>query len=138
MEERMLYIGRWKVCFIFAEEGYDQAEVMERLYESGASDYALRQAANLMAICEWNCGFTYADPETLEAVVFIGPTKSGEEFVNTTSHEIYHLSVAIAQSLGIDLDSESPAYLAGDSMQSIIDIICERGCSKCHQTNAQR
>ena len=85
-----------------------------------------------MALCEWNCGFTFADPEGCRAVVFIGPTSSGEQFVNTTAHEIYHLSVAIAESLGIDLDSESPAYLVGDSMQSLIDIICKNGCPQCH------
>lgn len=132
MEERMLYIGRWKVCFIFAEEGYDQAEVMERLYECGASDYALRQAASLMAICEWNCGFTYADPETLEAVVFIGPTKSGDEFVNTLTHEIHHLAVAVASELGIDLESETPAYIAGDAARDLAETICQMGCCRCH------
>ena len=132
LKTRMLYIGRWTVDFLFAEKGFDEDEVMEYLYNCGASDFALRQAKSLMVLCEENCGFTFANPEVHEAVVFIGPTSSGEEFVNTTSHEIYHLSVAIAESLGIDLDSESPAYLAGDSMQSLIDIICEKGCSKCH------
>lgn len=132
MIHRELYIGRWIVDFLFGEEGYDRKEVMEYLYDCGASDYALRQAENLMVLCDKNCGFTFANPELHQAVVFIGPTSSGAEFVNTTAHEIYHLSVAIAESLGIDLDSESPAYLAGDSMQSLIDIICKNGCSQCH------
>ncbi len=132
MLHKVLYIGRWKVDFLFAREGYDIEEVLEYAYDCGASDKALRQARNLLVLDRKNCGFTFANLEITRAVVFIGPTSSGAEFVNTTAHEIYHLSVAIAESLGIDLDSESPAYLAGDSMQSLIDIICKMGCSKCN------
>ena len=132
MLHKVLYIGRWKVDFLFAREGYDIEEVLEYAYDCGATDKALRQARNLLVLDRKNCGFTFANLEITRAVVFIGPTSSGAEFVNTTAHEIYHLSVAIAESLGIDLDSESPAYLAGDSMQSLIDIICKMGCSKCN------
>ena len=133
MEHKVLYIGSWKVDFLFGEKGYDRKEVMEYLYECGASDYALRQAENLMVMCEWNCGFTYADPMTHQAVVFIGPTSSGEEFVDTLVHEVHHLAVAIAADLGIDLESETPAYIAGDSARDLADIICQMGCRHCRE-----
>ena len=131
LTNKVLYIGSWKVDFLFGEKGYDRKEVMEYLYDCGASDYALRQAENLMVMCEWNCGFTYADPMMHQAVVFIGPTSSGEEFVDTLVHEVHHLAVAIAADLGIDLESETPAYIAGDSARDLADIICQMGCRHC-------
>jgi len=133
MQHRVLYIGRWQVDFLFAEEGYDQDEVLEYAYDCGASDYALRQAKNLMALCEYNCGFTFADPLTYRAVVFIGPTTGGAEFIDTLTHEIHHLAVAIADELGIDLESETPAYIAGDSVRELADVLCEMGCPHCRE-----
>lgn len=132
MVRRSLNIGRWVVEFLFAKDGFDIGEVEESLYECGASDYALRQARNLMALCRYNCGFTFANPETLTAIVFIGPTSSGAEFTDTLVHEIHHLAVAIAAELGIDLESETPAYVAGDSARALADVICEMGCRHCH------
>ena len=132
MTHKVLYIGRWAVDFLFGEKGYDRKEVLDYLYDCGASDYTLRHAENLMVMCEWNCGFTYADPETQRAVVFIGPTSSGDEFIDTLTHEIHHLAVAIAAGLGIDLESETPAYIAGDSARDLADIICQMGCRHCH------
>ena len=132
MVHRGLKIGRWQVDFLFAPEGYDEDEVMEYLYDCGASDYALLQAKNLMALCEHNCGFTFANPDILQAVVFVGPTTSGDEFVDTLVHEVHHLAVAIAEELGIDLESETPAYIAGDYMRELAEIICSLGCKHCN------
>lgn len=132
MQHKVLYIGRWTVDILFAGEGYDRREVLDCLYDCGASDYALRQAENLMVLCEHDCGFTYADPISCEAVVFIGPTSSGAEFLDTVSHEIHHLAVAIAAGLGIDLEGETPAYIAGDAVRDLADVICEMGCGRCN------
>ncbi len=132
MIHRVLQIGRWVVDFLFAKEGYDIEGVLACLYDAGASNSVLEQAEDLMLSCKYNCGFTYSDQRRRRAVVLIGPTSSGDEFTNTLAHELYHLSAAIAQSLGIDLNSESPAYLTGNTMQELIDIVCSMGCSKCH------
>ena len=32
----------------------------------------------------------------------------------------------------IDLESESPAYIAGDSARALADVVCELGCRHCH------
>ena len=133
MKKRVLYIGRWMVDFLFAEKGFDKEEVLDLLYECGASDYSLHQAESIMALCEYNCGFTFSDPETCRAIVFIGPTSSGEEFLDTLTHEIHHLAVAIADELGIDLESETPAYIAGDSARDLADVVCEMGCRHCRK-----
>ena len=54
----------------------------------------------------------------------IGPSSSGDEFVNTLAHEVHHAAVAVAE-------SESPAYINGDTLQSLFGVICDLGCGKC-------
>ena len=131
MIKRDLVIGRWHVEFYFAEEEYDSEELLDRLYYFGASAKLMRRVLELMEEGEDNTGFTFTNPEDYVAVVAIGPTSSGGEFVNTFVHELMHLATAIASELGVDLTGESPAYLAGDSAREFVDIVCRLGCREC-------
>jgi len=131
-------IGRWHVEFYFAPDGYEVDELLDRLYDLGASAGIMREAMTLMESGQPNTGFTFPNPYEYEAMVVVGPTTSGEEFANTISHELYHLAVAISSELGIDLEGEAPAYLLGDTLQSLISIVCDLGCSKCNHKNNQR
>lgn len=149
MIHRVLRIGRWVVDFIFAHRGYDIDGILACLYDCGASGRILRKAEDLMLGCEMehasdgpdglmyecglNQGFTFSNSERERAVVVIGPTTSGAEFVNTLSHEIFHLSIAISKHLGLNLDGEGPAYLSGDTMREIADVVCRLGCEHCRQ-----
>ena len=132
MIERELYIGKWHAVFLFSEGDYDEELVLTRLYDTDASYQVMMEANKLMKSCMYNCGFTYANPEIYEAVVVVGPTSSGAEFINTLTHEVHHLAVAIADDLGIDLEGETPAYLSGDSALALADVVCHLGCSKCN------
>lgn len=38
------------------------------------------------------------------------------------------LTMEEADSVGVDLESETPAYIAGDSARELSDIICSLGC----------
>lgn len=149
MFHRVLRIGRWVVDFIFAHRGYDIDGILACLYDCGASGRVMRQAEDLMFGCEmerasdgpnglmyecgFNQGFTFANSERERAVVVIGPTTSGAEFLDTTTHEIYHLAVAIGSRLGFDLRGEGPAYLSGDTMRELADIVCHLGCDHCRR-----
>ena len=131
MVHRVLKIGRWGADFLFAVDGYDEEGVLACLYDIDAPYDVMMRANRIMESGRKNRGFTYTNPELRRAVVVIGPTTSGKQFVNTVSHEIYPLSAAIAESLGLDLAGESPAYLTGDTMQELIRVICEFGCDRC-------
>lgn len=131
MTHRVLAIGRWVVDFLFAEGGYDTEGVLSCLYDAYAPERIMEQAEDLMLSCQCNCGFTYTNTNRRRGVVLIGPTTSGNEFLDTLVHEMYHLSVAIADNLGIDLLGESPAYLIGDSAREFADVVCRMGCSRC-------
>ena len=132
MIHRALIIGRWMVDFLFCKEKFDEDGVLACLRECGASGFAIEQADDLMQTCDYNCGFTFANPRKKRAVVVIGPTTSGAEFTDTFVHEIHHLAVAIAAELGIDPESEGPAYIAGDAARDLANVVCELGCRHCH------
>ena len=132
MIQRTLKIGRWLVEFYFATDGYDVDELLDRMYDFGATASTIRQAMDLMESGGMNTGFTFSNPFERVAIIAIGPTTGGDEFVNTMVHEIHHLAVAIAGSLGVDLESETPAYVAGDSARALAETICELGCRHCN------
>ena len=117
--------------FLFAPDGYDTEEALTYLYYADAPDYILRQAYHVLEDNSPNTGFTFSNQDTKEAVIVIGPYTSGDEFINTLCHEVHHLAVAIADSLGIDLDKETPAYLQGNTTMELAQIICKLGCKKC-------
>ena len=128
MIRRVLRIGRWTVEFLFAVGGYDTDGVLSCLYDAGAPKGILAQAKDLMMSCRENCGFTYSNTLDRRAVVLVGPSSSGAEFLDTFVHEVRHLANSIAESLGQRLDGELPSYLAGDTARELADIVCRLGC----------
>lgn len=130
MVQRNLKIGRWNVEFYFGE--YDVDALLDRLYDFGAGASVMRKAMELMESGKMNTGFTFSNPYDYVALIAIGPTSSGEEFVDSLVHEVHHLAVAIASELGVDLESETPAYLAGDSARALASTICRMGCDRCN------
>ena len=133
MRKSFLKIGRWRVDFLFCTDGYRSEEILSLLSYMEASDDVLSLTEDIINSDILNTGFTYSNPNIYRALVVIGPASSGAEFIDTFSHEIHHLAVAIASSLGVDLDSETPAYIAGDATRDLIDIVCSLGCSKCNK-----
>ena len=131
MIHRVLKIGRWVVDFLFATRDYDVEGILACMYECGAGEQTMRQAEDLMLNGRDNCGFTFANPYIFRAVVVVGPTSSGAEFIDTFTHEIHHLAVSIAERLGIDLEGEGPAYLSGDTARDLAEVVCELGCTHC-------
>ena len=131
MIHRALRLGGWVIDFLFAKLDYDKEAVRACLYEIGADDEIVAQVDRLMNSEMLNSGFTFANPDRRRALVAVGPASSNSEWLNTCVHEIHHLAVAIADSLGYDLEGESPAYLAGDATLALAKTICELGCSHC-------
>ena len=131
MIRRSLRIGRWTAYFLFCPDGYDEEAILDLLYDLDATDNILVSVSRKMRAGRPNEGFTYSNLSRREAVVVIGPTTSGREFQNTLVHEVHHLAVAVADSLGVDLDGETPAYIAGDSAMALAGVICRLGCETC-------
>lgn len=132
MIHRVLNIGRWVVDFLFSTTEYDVDGVLACLYDVYAPRYVMEKAERMMESGEANTGFTYTNPKLLRAVVAVGPTSSGSEFIDTIVHEIHHLAVAIAENLGMDLEGENPAYISGDAARSLAEVVCALGCEHCN------
>lgn len=133
MIKRSLIIGRWYVEIYFADDGFDSDTILDRMYDFGISVQDMRRALEIMESGEPNKGFTAFNPIEHLAIIAIGPTTSGAEFQDTVVHEIHHMAVIIASSLGIDLEGETPAYLSGDSMRDVADVVCRLGCDRCRE-----
>lgn len=130
--KRRIYIGEWVVDFLFQVKGYRRKKVLNYLFDAEAPMDVLMQSEQIMESGFLNTGFTYSDAKLKRCIVVIGPSSSSKEFLNTLVHEIHHVAVAIASSLGVDLEEETPAYMAGNAMLELADLVCELGCSKCH------
>ena len=136
---RQLYIGRWYVRFAFAQEHYDEREkILGLLEELDATPYILWRVERIMSEDAVDTGFTFTVPEDRVALVVTGPSSSGAEFIDTFVHEVHHLAVAVAKGLGYDLDSEGPAYLAGDAARAFADVVFRLGCECCHPLKMDR
>lgn len=117
--------------FIFADDGYDEEAVLGCLYDIDAPVPAMRRANRIMESKAYNRGFTFCNPDMRRAVVVVGPTTSGRQFINTFSHEINHLSEQISEYYGLRNHPEASAYLTGDTTMALTEIICKLGCEKC-------
>ena len=131
MIRRTLRIGRWLVYFVFVTDDYDREAILSMLDAFGAPDEVLALAEDIMSSGYLNNGFTYSNAEVRRALVVTGPTSSGKEFLNSFSHEIRHLADGIANSIGFQLGSEGPAYMTGDTVMELAEVVCELGCERC-------
>lgn len=133
MIHKELYIGKWHIEFFFALDGYDDELILETLYDMEASYAKMREANRIMDSKKKNAGYAYTNAYIKRGMVFIGPVTSSAEFLNTLVHEIHHVAVAIADDLNVDLDGETPAYIAGDSARDLAETICLFGCPDCEK-----
>lgn len=134
MIHRVLNIGRWVVDFLFAIEDYDEEGVLSCLYDIDAPEYVMLRAYRIMESGRFNRGFTFNNPDLKRSVVVVGPTTSGKQFQNSFTHELRHLADGIAKYIGVDLDSETPAYITGDTAMELADVVCRMGCDECRGT----
>ena len=130
MIARTLYLDRWVCQFFFATGGEDAAGICRLLRRKGVSRRVVERACELIESGVLNSGFTISNGAIRHSVVFIGPTSSGAEFLDTFVHELRHLINDIADSLELDLDAEAPAYMAGDAARALADVVCKLGCVK--------
>lgn len=136
MIRRDLQIGRWSIVFLFADDYYNTYDVLTYLEDAGAPEHVLERAEEALSRGRYNSGLAYTNEVTYQGVVFVGPTTSGDEFINTLVHEIHHLASVIADGLGVDLLGETPAYVAGDAAMALARTLCELGCSHCHSSSS--
>lgn len=127
MTHRTVHIGGWRVD-VFIEDGYHPDTVLDCLDDMGAPEAVVERAQAMMYDGRPNEAFTYSNGR--RTCMWIGPTTSPDEFLNSMIHELRHLVDHIAEYHGLD-DTESVGYLSGDAALLLAEDICRHGCPHC-------
>ena len=103
---------KWSII-LFINIDYDNYQVIESTLEDiDTPEDVIEDIYNKIGY-KYDCGFTYSSIDDRVSVVGINQTTSREELINTMSHEADHVQTTICKYYGIDLDSETAAYLIG-------------------------
>ena len=100
-------------------ESSDTDEVCNSLVQIGCTEKAVESAREHCLRGIPNTGLTYSNLAGRKSVVAISRTTSEYEFVNTATHEMFHVVTHICESLGIDLKDEEPCYMMGWLCQAV-------------------
>lgn len=113
----------WTVWAYFAKTACDADEIMKNLLRIGLSRKDARTAFFNLKNGMQNTGLTYSGYAARESVLVIGLTSGPAEFLNSFVHELGHLSLQIAEAMGIDVMSEEVQYLSGGFAKRLYPII---------------
>lgn len=102
----------WKVYCYFAVDCYYTKQIAEQLVQIGCTDDFVQKATQNMGCNNLNQGFCYSRDGC--SVLVTGLTSSAEEFINSFTHELYHLVCHIAEARRFSPVGEEAAYLMGD------------------------
>lgn len=97
----------------------DTDEVCNSLVQIGCTEKAVESAREHCLRGMPNTGLTYSNLAGRKSVVAVSRTTSEYEFVNTVTHEIFHVVTHICESLDIDLKDEEPCYMMGWLCQAV-------------------
>lgn len=131
MINRKVHIRNWTILFLFSFDADDLRSVIDALLWAHAPDSIIQNASEIVESGRLDEGFTFSNPDRRKTVFAIGRNSSGPEVLDSTVHEIIHITQHIAMEDGIDPYGEEIAYLGGDISKTISDIVCELSCPHC-------
>ena len=130
---RNVNIRHWEILFLFSFDTYDMERIYDALIWAEAPNSIIQQVSEKVSAGNLDEGFTFSNSSLRKTVFAIGKTSSGPEVLDSTVHEIIHITQHIATEDGIDPYSETFAYLGGDISREISDIVCELSCPHCNR-----
>lgn len=132
MVSRIVHIRRWEILFLFSFDIDDMERIHDALFWAEAPDSIIQQVSENVSAGFLDEGFTFTNPDLRRTVFAISETSSGPEVLDSTVHEIIHITQHISLEDDIDPYSEKFAYLGGDISREVSDIVCELSCPHCH------
>ena len=117
----------WIVYCFFNTKPYDSDTILGYLRSFGCKGNDFVSAKRNLENGRKNEGLTYSNYERRVSVLVVGEASSLDELMNSSAHEIDHLSKHIAQASGIDLMSEEASYIVGDITQKLYTVLEDRG-----------
>ena len=128
---RRILIEEWCCTFFFFYCQDDLYDILQSLETCLAPEWIQNEVVDNILSEFPNEGFAFADAESKCAVIGMGFSDSGDEFLNTFTHELRHLVDDIAYAEGIPLRGEGVAYLTGNITLGVADVVCKYSCNKC-------
>ena len=130
-----VYIPKWNYlvhCFFEVSIEY-MDDIMALLLGMNIEPDNARRIHSILSRNELNTGFCYTNEIIREAVIVISKTSSAEEFVNSFSHEVYHLASFIGKQFNLDPVGEDNAYLVGEITNDVFPYIKHLMCDCCRR-----
>lgn len=109
----------WNVMVCHVSNKEEAEEAIDLLISIGCKGNPLMEAYDHISSDKTNRGLTYTNVIERISVVIIGKATSDGEYINSISHELFHVVAHICKHLGIDMQGEEPCYLMGWLCQSI-------------------
>ena len=106
------------VCHVASQDDVD--ETIDLLTSIDCKGKPLMEAYDHISENSQNKGLTYTNVSKRISVVLVCKATSEGEYINSLTHEMFHVVAHVCNHLGIDMQGEEPCYLMGWLCQSII------------------
>lgn len=122
----------WCIDVYYGVTHFDEEKIMDKLYDMGCDEPHIREAYENVSSGDLNTGLTYSNIHTRESLIVIGVADSPEQFINSLSHEQFHVVSHISKAYGLDMHDEEVCYLMGKIAQATFVVakhfMCECDC----------
>lgn len=124
---------RWHVRVYYAVTTCRAREIAAALRDIGCGGFQLAKAVKNLSESRPDTGLTYSNFASRETVMATSLASSPEQFLNSWTHEMFHLCRHVAQACGIDPYGEEAAYLAGTVAQKMFHVAGKLLCGHCRK-----
>lgn len=135
MIRQCFYLPRheWKVVVYYAVTTCWAKEIVRELRRLGCRGDNLSRAERNLTESRLNTGITYSDFNGRETLMVISRTSTPAQFLNSWTHEMFHLCRHVAQANGVNPYGEEAAYLAGTVGQKMFPVAKKFLCEHCKE-----
>lgn len=106
-------IKNWKVLILYDSTCDDTDYIVEALMDINCPKHYIKEAIDNIDSCNLDTGLTYSNLNRQSSVIVVSRTSSHSQFVNTITHEFFHL--VCHMQIGLDIEEEEElAKLMGE------------------------
>lgn len=120
MRKQRIYLESYDWTVLIGLVHDDNEDIPTELLKIGCEYDKVAEIHDYFSDGILNKGVTYTNIPNKTNLVLIGDSSSEEEFINSLTHELFHVVIHICSSKGIDLEGEEPCYLMGKLCQATI------------------
>ena len=121
----------WFVDVYFGVSRWDVDIIMDNLHQIGCDGKTAYKAYQNLSANDLNTGLTYSSFVKRQSVMVIGIADSPDQFINTLTHEQFHLAAHIGKVFFLDMYGEEVCYLMGKISQELFDVSKKFICDCC-------